>query len=909
MKKMDEWERESWLGAIDESYLEKLWGQYQQGHPSSSSWEQCVTAEALREFYDHEKALAIQCNNQKNISVDGGLSPLAFDSLLAKYRTDGHLYAKINPFNHPEPTPLSWAEQISETAFHSLGSQKKFGCDNAADWQKKVSDIYCGSMGLEIGTLDEEARNWGYSLYEKICLAPCPDKLLIQFYERLAAAEGLEKALASKFPGAKRFSLEGLDSFVILLESILKVSASKFGVREATLGLSHRGRLNIMINTLGKSPSDLFKEFAGQSLITNDYSGDVKYHQGFSTELSFDGHDMHIALSFNPSHLEIIGPVIHGSTRARKDKLGDQKGSTVLPMIIHGDAAISGQGVVMETLNMSRTPDYGVGGTIHIVLNNQIGFTTSKSEEARSTRYCTDIAKMIGAPVIHVHADDPIAVWRAALWAAEYRARWSQDVFIDLIGYRRLGHNEADEPSVTQPSMYAAIAKRRTALTLWGEKLSEKGILTTSAQHAIKASYREKLDSGQVVAPYYQERPLMRFFDWTPYLGKGLNHASVSTAIPLALLQNIGNKIIAQAQSVKLHSRLKKLFEARAKMYSGQIALDWGAAELLAYGSLLTEGYSLRLSGQDSQRGTFFHRHAVVFDVDTGQSKNILEDLVPSGTKCAVINSLLSEMAVMGFEYGYSMTDPETLVIWEAQFGDFANGAQVVIDQFLCSGEKKWQRLCALTLFLPHGYEGQGPEHSSARLERFLQLAAQDNMRVAYPSTPAQIFHLIRSQMKAHHRHPLIVITPKSLLRLPAATSALSDLAAGSFQEILYKSSHQKRIRKIIFCTGKIYYEVLTAQLEKNVEDILVVRLEQLYPFPKRALQHLLTEYHLAHDLRWVQEEPKNQGAWFFIKPLIEELSKKPLFYIGRAEQASPAVGSSHEHERQQNEILSTALS
>lgn len=906
---MDEWEKESWLGAIDESYLEKLWEQYQAGPSSNSSWEEYVTLEALREFYNHEKAPAIELSTQKTISQDSGLSSLTFNSLLASYRTDGHLYAKINPFQQPETIPASWAKTISDIAFNSLEHSKKWGCATAAAWQQKIHELYCGSLGLEIATLDEQARNWGYELYEKICLAPCPDKLLIQFYERLAAAEGLEKALASKFPGAKRFSLEGLDSFVILLESILKTSATECGVREATLGLSHRGRLNIMINTLGKNPGDLFKEFSGQSLIKGDYSGDVKYHQGFSTELSFNGHDIHIALSFNPSHLEIVGPVIQGSTRARKDKLADAKGSTVLPIIIHGDAAISGQGVVMEILNMSKTPDYGVGGTIHIVLNNQIGFTTSKSEEARSTRYCTDIAKMINAPVIHVNAEDPIAVWRAALWAAQYRAHFAQDVFIDLIGYRRLGHNEADEPSVTQPSMYAAIAKRPTALALWGAVLSEAQILTTSAQGAIKAAYREKLDSGQVVAPYYQQRPLMRFFDWAPYMGKGLQHSSVSTAVPLTLLKEIGQKIIKQAQSVKLHSRLEKLFEARSKMYSGDIALDWGAAELLAYGCLLTEGYSLRLSGQDSQRGTFFHRHAVVFDVETGKSKNILEELASNEAKCAVINSLLSEMAVMGFEYGYSMTDPETLVIWEAQFGDFANGAQVVIDQFLCSGEKKWQRLCGLTLFLPHGYEGQGPEHSSARIERFLQLAAQDNMRVAYPSTPAQIFHLIRSQMKAHHRHPLIVFTPKSLLRLPAATSPLSELASGSFKEVLFESSNQKSIRKIIFCTGKIYYEILTAQREKHADDILVVRLEQLYPFPKEALQSLLSEYNLVHDLRWVQEEPKNQGAWFFIQPLIEELSLKPLTYIGRTAQASPAVGSSHEHERQQNEILKAAVS
>lgn len=910
MKKMDEWEKESWLSALDESYLKLLWERGQADPHSSKALPEELLPESLRAFYEQEKPLAI--GTSMSVPQDRAARSsdlLSIEKRLKQYRSKGHLYANFNPLGAKPAIPSELQSQLENHLLEALPHLSRFGCSNTQEWLTQVQERYCGSLSLEIEVLEEEQKDWGYSFYEELFAQECPEAKMREFFERLTAAEGLEKALASKFPGAKRFSLEGLDSFVILLEEILRSSACDCGVQEATLGLSHRGRLNIMINTLGKSPADLFKEFAGEILMKGDYSGDVKYHQGFSTALNFDGHELHVALSFNPSHLEVIGPVIHGSTRARQDKLGDAKKNRVLPIIIHGDAALSGQGVVMESLNMSLTPGYGVGGSIHIVLNNQIGFTTSKNNEARSTRYCTDIAKMLASPVLHVNADDPIAVWRAALWAAHYRARWQQDVFINLVGYRRLGHNEADDPSVTQPTMYAAIAQRPTALSLWGMRLEERSLLKMEEQQSIKSRYREQLERGECVAPYYRQQPLKRFFDWGPYLGKGLGHSSVSTGVPLQQLKKIGAKIIAAAKRVKLHPRLEKLFEAREKMYHGALELDWGAAELLAYGSLLAQGSSLRLSGQDAQRGTFFHRHAVVFDTQDGRESDILSDLCSEGSQCTIINSLLSEMAVMAFEYGYAMTDPNTLVIWEAQFGDFVNGAQVVIDQFLSSGEKKWQRLCGLTLFLPHGYEGQGPEHSSARIERFLQLAAQENMRIAYPSTPSQMFHLLRSQIKGLHRHPLVVFTPKSLLRLPEATSPLMKLSEGRFEEVLCQHNSTHAIRKILLCSGKIYYELAAQQKKQKKSDTLLVRLEQLYPFPSKALQDIFSEYHMITDIFWVQEEPANQGPWFFVRPLLEELSGKKVRYIGRTAQAAPAGGSSHEHERQQSEIIAAALS
>lgn len=907
MKNMVEWAKDSWLSAIDESYLQQILQQSQGSEAGPQRWGAVLDTQELQQFCQQSQAPEIVAS-QAAPSVRAPISSnesLALTQLLERYRFEGHLYADLNPLAPPVAEP-SWApDNLSSLNLSVLDKTQRLGCTQIAQWHKRLKEFYCGKLSLEIGHLREEQRLWGYDSYEELAQQPCPDNLCREFFERLAAAEGLERTLASHFPGAKRFSLEGLDSFVILLEQLIKTAATEHGVAEIALGLSHRGRLNIMINTLGKSPKDLFEEFTGQKEFAGDYSGDVKYHQGFSTTLSFDGHDVHVALSFNPSHLEVIGPVIHGSTRARLSKMG----VPVLPVIIHGDAALSGQGVVMEMLNMSLTPGYGVGGSVHIVLNNQIGFTTAHASDSRSTRSCTDIAKMLGSPVLHVNADDPIAVWKAALWAARWRAKWHSDVFINLIGYRRQGHNEADDPSVTQPLMYAQIKKKETSTSLWGKELESLGLLSPDKQLALKKWYRQKLEKGEIVAPYYHERPLARFFDWGPFMGKTLPQSTRATGLPLSTLKKLGAQMLGEAKQLSLHPRVQKIMATREQMYNQQKALDWGAAEVLAYASLLHEGFSVRLSGQDSQRGTFFHRHAVLFDTENGAEKNILSNFCESGKKCEIINSLLSEVAVMGFEYGYSMTDPQTLVIWEAQFGDFANGAQVVIDLFLSAGEKKWQRLSALTLLLPHGYEGQGPEHSSGRIERFLQLAAQNNMRIVYPSTPAQMFHLLRSQMKAHHRHPLVVFTPKSLLRLPAATSKLAELSEGGFQEVLVHESYQQPIRRILFCSGKIYYELVEAQKAAKRSDVLIVLLEQLYPFPQDRLKKLLAEYSLVHEAHWVQEEPHNQGAWFFVRPLLEELWGKSVRYTGRAEQAAPAVGSASEHERQQALIIEEAFS
>ena len=682
--------------------------------------------------------------------------------------------------------------------------------------------------------------------------------------------------------------------------------------------MAHRGRLNVLVNTLGKPPRQLFDEFEGKfEHVPNDpaHTGDVKYHMGFRATVATPGGPVHLALAFNPSHLEIVDPVVVGSVRSRQTRRGENGRAQVLPVLLHGDAAFAGQGVVMELLQMSQARGFAVGGTVHIVINNQVGFTTSERQDARSTLYCTDVAKMVDAPVLHVNGDAPEAVVFCAELALDFRNRFGKDVVIDLVCYRRHGHNEADEPAATQPLMYQTIRKRKTLRALYAERLIAEGTLKADHAQALVDTYRDKLDAGAVTTDLVDVPPDEFTIDWSMWQSGKLGDP-VDTSFDRARFDRLATAINAVPGHVTLHPRVARIYEDRRKMAAGELACDWGFAENLAYATLLTEGYKLRLVGQDSARGTFFHRHAILHDQTTGSSWAPLRQLVQNPVDVTIIDSLLSEEAVMGFEYGYSTADPMTLDIWEAQFGDFANGAQVVIDQFLSSGEAKWGRLCGLVLLLPHGYEGQGPEHSSARLERFLQLCALDNMMVCVPTTPAQAYHMIRRQMVMATRKPLVVMTPKSLLRHKLAVSSLDELAGGRFQQLIADThvgpsvANAKKVKRVVLCSGKIYYDLLEDARKRGAQDVALVRVEQLYPFPRTGLVAELKRFASATDVVWCQEEPQNQGAWYQIRHHLSAClqPKQSLHYAGRAGSPSPAAGHFSDHLAGQTALVADAL-
>lgn len=693
-------------------------------------------------------------------------------------------------------------------------------------------------------------------------------------------------------------------------------SGSVSGVKEIVIGMAHRGRLNVLVNVLGKLPSQLFDEFEGKHDEKLE-SGDVKYHQGFSCDVDVSGVPggrVHLTLAFNPSHLEIVAPVICGSVRARQDKRLDKERSQVFSIVVHGDAAISGQGVVMETLNMSRTRAFYTGGTVHIIMNNQIGFTTSNPHDARSTLYCSDIGKMMEIPIFHVNADDPEAVFKVTQLALDYRHMFKKDVIIDLIGYRRHGHNEADEPAATQPIMYQIIRKLPTVFQKYGEILIQDNILSKEVAETLYREYRDLLDKRQAVRNIINDSSgalaLERQKEWQNYFSQ--DWRQVVPNVAKATLKELAKTLENLPPDFTLHPRVQKLMEEREKMTQETLPIDWGYAEILAYATLLNEQYSIRISGQDCSRGTFFHRHAVLHNQKDGQEYCPLAHISQNQGRFSIYDSLLSEEAVLAFEYGYSTNDPKTLVIWEAQFGDFANGAQVVIDQFISSGEHKWGRLSGLTLFLPHGYEGQGPEHSSARIERFLQLCAEHNMQVCWPTTPAQIYHLIRRQMLRPMRKPLVVMTPKSLLRHKLAVSYFDDLTTGNFLPLIKEIDNLsvEKVKRVILCSGKIYYELLAKRRELNLETVSLLRIEQLYPFPEVELQTALQEYKHAQDIVWCQEEPQNQGAWYSSQHHIVAClnENQTLRYVGRKASASPAVGYAHLHHQQQEDLVKEAL-
>ncbi|KMM74869.1 2-oxoglutarate dehydrogenase [Xanthomonas sp. NCPPB 1128] len=842
--------------------------------------------------------------------------------LITAYRSRGHLGARLDPLGLTPPVnppdlglpfhSLSESDLGSEFSTGGLGGQPRM---KLRDLLARLKATYTGSIGSEFMHISEfEQRQWIYQRLENAGGNIAGDAASRRrTLERITAAEGLERYLHTKYVGQKRFSLEGGDSLIPMMD-VLVQRAGNDAVKDIVVGMAHRGRLNVLVNTLGKNPRKLFDEFEGKFEHAHDdraHTGDVKYHMGFSADVAVaDGKSVHLALAFNPSHLEIVDPVVVGSVRSRQERYGDAARTSVLPVIIHGDAAFAGQGVVMELFQMSQARGFAVGGTVHIVVNNQIGFTTSARDDARSTLYCTDVAKMIGAPVFHVNGDDPDAVAFVANLAYDFRQQFNKDVVIDLVCYRRWGHNEADEPAATQPVMYQTIRKHKTTRELYAARLESEGVLQAGEAQALVDGYRNKLDSGEYTTELATRKPDEFAIDWSKYLSGKLTD-KVDTTVKRKTLDQLAKLITTIPGGVELHPRVAKIYEDRVKMAAGELPGDWGFAENLAYATLLGEGHKLRLVGQDAGRGTFFHRHAILHDQKTDSYYLPLRQLVENPEDATVIDSLLSEEAVMGFEYGYSTTDPNALCIWEAQFGDFANGAQVVIDQFIAAGEAKWGRITGLALFLPHGYEGQGPEHSSARLERFLQLCALENMLVCVPTTPAQAFHMIRRQMRMSTRKPLVVMTPKSLLRHKLAVSTLEELADGEFQHLIPDAkADPKKVKRVVACSGKVYYDLLEDQTKRGQDDVAILRVEQLYPFPRELLSAELKRYGNATDLVWCQEEPQNQGAWYQIKHHLQAClaEGQSLHYAGRARSPSPAAGHFAEHVEEQLKLVADAL-
>ncbi len=781
---------------------------------------------------------------------------------------------------------------------------------------RAVRETYCGSIGAEYMYIsDVQQKRWIQARLEgPRCQPSFPNDMKIHLLDRVTAAETLEKYLHTRYVGQKRFSLEGGESVIVALDHLLQ-RAGAAGVQEAVIGMAHRGRLNVLVNTMGKMPKDLFSEFEGKP-VEQLPAGDVKYHQGFSSDIMTPSGPMHVSLAFNPSHLEIVDPVVEGSVRARQHRRKDRDGKQVMPILLHGDAAFAGQGVVMETLNLSQTRGYGTGGTVHVIVNNQIGFTTSDVRDVRSTLYCTDIAKMIDAPVFHVNGDDPEAVAFVTEIALDYRVEFAKDVVIDLVCFRRLGHNEQDEPMVTQPWMYSLVRQHPGTRKLYAEKLQAQGVIGDTEGEDMIRIYRESLDAG-----YHTNKTILANFkppytvNWAPFLNIPWTYKA-PTGVPLEELKALSERLTTIPPDFQLHSRVEKIMADRRAMGQGKLPLDWGMAENLAYASLLKDGYPIRLSGQDSGRGTFFHRHAVLHDQKRQRGEEgiyvPLRHIVDEQPDFVVIDSLLSEEAVLGFEYGYATAEPNELIIWEAQFGDFANGAQVVIDQFIASGEVKWGRICGLVMMLPHGYEGQGPEHSSARIERYLQLCADYNMQICIPTTPAQMFHVLRRQMVRPYRKPLIIISPKSLLRHKESVSTLEDLTEGEYKTVIPDAQvpDPSRIRRLVFCSGKIYFELAAARRERDINDIAILRLEQLYPFPHDAFKEEIEQYKEAKEVVWCQEEPGNQGAWHRIQHYIERhlLPHQKLSYALRASAASPAGGYVALHLQRQKAVIDAAL-
>jgi len=912
----------------DPNSVDETWREYFQALPMVGDQGQDIPHSEVRAQFLHLIRNGGGARSSAAAAVASGLSPqelkqIRVTQLINAYRVRGHQLAKIDPLGSSqdalvrelrlEQNGLSEADLDTEFQTPSL---EGLGVTSLRDIIAHLQKCYCSSIGYEFMYVDNTPQKlWLQQRIEGVASSPTLNSDTKKWLlHRLTAAESMERHLGSRYAGQKRFSLEGSESLIVVMSELLK-RAGAGGVKDMVIGMAHRGRLNVLVNILGKNPADLFSEFEGKNTerLTN---GDVKYHQGFSSDLQTEHGHMHLALAFNPSHLEIVSPVVEGSVRSRQDRYKDKQGDKVIAVAIHGDAAFAGQGVVTETFNMADSRGFSTKGTVHIIVNNQIGFTTSNAKDARSTLYATDVAKMINAPIFHVNGDDPEAVQFVTQLAFDFRMAFKKDVVIDLVSYRRHGHNETDEPSVTQPLMYKAIKATPTTRQLYASRLEAEGVIDAATANHMVDQYRQQLDDGETVAPDVlvgvNEAPELKV-DWDKYQSTDWR-APYDASYSLDDLRTLANELHTLPDGLALHSRVSKIIEDRRKMTAGGAPVDWGFAETMAYATLLEDGYAVRLTGQDSGRGTFAHRHAVLHNQNELTAYVPLRELgAKRGKSFLVIDSLLSEEAVLGFEYGYATADPETLVIWEAQFGDFANGAQVVIDQFISSGETKWGRLCGLVMLLPHGYEGQGPEHSSARLERFLQLCAEDNMQVLVPSTPANAYHMFRRQMLRPMRRPLVVMSPKSLLRHRLAVSTLEELCSGEFLPVIDEiddSVQPEQAKRLVLCSGKVYYDLLELRREHALNDVALVRLEQLYPFPYSEMQAVVSRYANASSVVWCQEEPRNQGAWRASRHRIERCfaDRKEVEYAGRGPSASPAVGYNNLHVQQQKQLVQEAL-
>jgi len=928
---MGEFWESSHISGGHSAYLENMYELYLE-NPDQLSSEWVV-------FFDNLEPKGINGNRVshkqivdefKNLSRSANLSgniPDARQSkvirLIQSYRNRGHQKANLDPLGIMDRAEI----EDLDLEFHGLSKEDlsdEFYTDTLLIGKEKATlkeiieslkVIYCGNIGIEYNhIMDSYERKWFQKKFEsklgKYSFST-DDKLHI--YERLNSAEGLAKYLAAKYPGMKRFGIDGAESLIPLVDAVIQ-NCGELGANQICFGMAHRGRLNLLVNVLGKLPSELFSAFDEDYEITGANTGDVKYHLGFSSNLETKGGEVHVSLNNNPSHLEIVDPVVLGSVRARQDRLNDNERQKVVPVLLHGDASFSGQGVVMESLQMSQTRGFNVGGTIQIIVNNQIGFTTSNKKDSRSTDYSTDVAKIIQAPVIHVNGDDPEMVVKAAIIACKYRKEFNKDIVIDLFCYRRRGHNEADDPSATQPLMYSKIKQHPSVLTQYEDALIREGLISSDQTAAVRSDYRKSLESGLSVAKNLAKKPNEElWFNWDEYIDNKW-WDETDTSITKKSITKLGKQISKTPENFNLGPQAAKIFKDRDQMTESKIDINWGYGEMLAYASLLEQGYPIRLTGQDVRRGTFSHRHACVFDKETGKGLIPLSKIAEEhNTKFDIYDSLLSEEAVLAFEYGYSATWPTGLVIWEAQFGDFANGAQVVIDQFIVSAQHKWERLSGLVMLLPHGYEGQGPEHSSARIERFLQLCASENIQVCVPSSPAQIFHLLRRQAIRKLRTPLVVISPKSLLRNPDASSKITELTSGSFQCVIDDDCQKDNIKKIILCSGKVFYDIKKQQNLSDKDDIAIIRIEQLYPFPYDDLEAILNTYPNVVEIVWCQEEPANQGAWFShrhrIQRVLDRLKNNlEITLVSRPAAAAPAVGMMKLHLKQQEELIELAL-
>ena len=929
MKKM---QQQSYLHGSNAAFIEELYSRYLQDADSVDenwrNWFAELKNGALEPDQDHlliQAEMKAAVNNRRRGS---GTAPASNEheakqvkvlQLINAYRVKGHQKARLDPLALsavPEISEMTLAgNELSESDLDTVfKTGSLFGVEEAPlrEIIDRLEKTYCGTVGLEYMHIEDRSqKRWIQVQIETSLSTPnFREGRRNRILDRIIAAENLEKYLHTRYIGQKRFSLEGGESLIPILDRLVQ-RAGVTSTHEVVIGMAHRGRLNVLTNIFGKMPSDLFDEFEGNVAIDERYNYDVKYHQGFSSDIYTDSGPMHLALAFNPSHLEIVDPVVEGSVRARQRRFPDRTTRDVLPVLIHGDSAFAGQGVVMETFNMCQTRGYKTGGTIHIIVNNQIGFTTSNPRDMRSSLYCTEVARIVQAPIFHVNGDDPEACVFMAEIAVKYRETFQQDVVIDMVCYRRYGHNEADEPAVTQPLMYEAIRKHPRLVDLHTERLIKEGFTTREKVDEMIADYRRALEEGGAVALNVisgLEQPTAR--DWAG-LQDGDVNTTPGTGLAADRIKDLGQRILTLPEGFKMHPRVARIMENRQKMLDGEIPSDWGFAENLAYATLLDDGYNIRLSGQDSERGTFFHRHAALHDQNTGEIYKPLKHLSESQPRFEVINSFLSEEAVLGFEYGYSSTDPKTLVIWEAQFGDFANGAQVVIDQFISSGEMKWGRLSGLVMMLPHGYEGQGPEHSSARIERYLELCAQHNMRVVQPSLPEQIFHLLRSQMMCGFRKPLIIMTPKSLLRHDLAVSSMDAYSEGEFQKVIPEIDDidDSAVKRLILCSGKIFYKLYESRAAEYDHSTAIVRVEQLYPFPKQDLHDICAGYPALENVVWCQDEPRNQGMFREFKSRLNEIFRPlQVQYSGRRSSASPAAGYMALHLQQEALLVKDAF-